>query len=232
MDMPDTPQPQRFTFGTLVTSAANHNGGRIGTAGLNDHQLRLLVANLEGQLEQTLVDLRVLVEKARIEGERAGLEQARRELPGCVLAATDAIQSSIEQLGETVERRFEAVVRDSASLALATGEFLAGQALRTAPLGPVSTAISELLGEMHQLQTIDVEVHPTLVEPLQSNFPRADEASRKACEINIYGNAEISLGDALLSWGAGGLKIDGPTRRATMAETLAVILPDDAEFEA
>jgi hypothetical protein len=85
---------------------------------------------------------------------------------------------------------------------------------------------------MHQLQTIEVEVHPTLVEPLQLNFPRAEEASRKTCEINIYGNAEISLGDALLSWGAGGLKIDGPTRRVTMAETLAVILPDDAEFEA
>lgn len=232
MDMPDTPQPQRFTFGTLVTSVPNQDGSRISTVGLNDHQLRLLVADLEGQLEQTLVDLRVLVEKARVEGERAGLEQARRELPGCVLAATDAIQSSIEQLSETVEQRFEVVLRDSASLALATGEFLAGQALRTAPLGPVTTAIRDLLAEMHQLQTIDVEVHPTLVESLQSNFPRAEEASRKTCEINIYGNAEISPGDALLSWGAGGLKIDEPTRRATMAETLAVILPDTAEFEA
>ena len=232
MDMPDTSQLQRFTFGTLVTGVPNHDGSRTGTVGLNDHQLRLLVAELEGQLEQTLVDLRVLVEKARVEGERAGLEQARRELPGCVLAATDAIQSSIEQLGETIERRFDLVVRDSASLALATGEFLAGQALRTEPLGPVTSAIGELLGQMHQLQTIDVEVHPTLVEPLQSNFPRAEEAGRKTCEINIYGNAEISVGDALLSWGAGGLKIDGPTRRATMAETLAVILPDDAEFMA
>lgn len=232
MDMPDTPQPQRFTFGTLVTSVPHHDGSRIGTVGLNDHQLRLLVADLEAQLEQALVDMRVLVEQARVEGEKVGLEQARREIPASVLAATDAIQSSIEQLGESVERRFETVVRDSASLALATGEFLAGQALRTAPLGPVTSAIAELLGEMHQLQTIDVEVHPTLVEPLQANFPRAEEASRKTCEINVYGNAEISLGDALLSWGAGGLKIDGPTRRATIAETLAVILPDDAEFQA
>lgn len=231
MDMPVTPQPQRFTFGTLVTSVPQQDGSRIGTVGLNDHQLRLLVADLEGQLEQTLVDLRVLVEQARVEGERAGLEQARREIPASVLAATDAIQSSIEQLGESVERRFDAVVRDSASLALATGEFLAGQALRTAPVGAVTAAIGELLGEMHQLQTIDVEVHPTLVETLQANFPRAEEASRKTCEINIYGNAEISIGDALLSWGAGGLKIDGPTRRTTIAETLAVILPDDAELQ-
>lgn len=232
MDMPDTSQPQRFTFGTLVTSVSQHDGGRICTVGLNDHQLRLLVADLQGQLQQSLVVLRDLVEQARVEGEKAGLEQARRELPASVLAATDAIQSSIEQLGEIVERRFEAVVRDSASLALATGEFLAGQALRAAPLGPVTNAIGGLLGEMHQLQTIDVEVHPTLVEPLQSNFPPAEEASRKTCEINIYGNADISLGDALLSWGAGGLKIDGPTRRATIAETLAVILPDDAELQA
>jgi hypothetical protein len=125
MDMPDTQQPQRFTFGTLVTSVPHHDGSRIGTVGLNDHQLRQLVADLEAQLEQALVDMRVLVEQARVEGERAGLEQARREIPASVLAATDAIQSSIEQLGDSVERRFETVVRDSASLALATGEFLA-----------------------------------------------------------------------------------------------------------
>ena len=230
--MTDTTPPQRFTFETLVTSLPGSGGNRIGTAGLNDHQLRLLVAELEGQQEQMLVDLRVLVEQARNEGERAGLEQARLELPASALAATDAIQSSIEQLRETIDRRFEAVVRDSASLALASAEFLAGQALRTAPLGPVTSAIGELLGEMHDLQTIEVEVHPTLVEPLRSNFSRTEGAGRKTCEIIIHGNADVCLGDALLSWGAGGLKIDGATRRATIAETLAVTLPDDAEYQA
>ena len=230
--MTDTPTPQRFTFETLVTSLPGKEGGRIGTAGLNDHQLRLLVADLEEQQEQMLVDLRVLVEQARVEGERAGLEQARRELPASTLAATDAIQSSIEQLRETIDHRFEAVVRDSASLALATAEFLAGQALRTTPLGPVTTAIGELLGEIHDLQSIDVDVHPELVEPLRSNFVSVEGASRKTCQINIHGNADISLGDALLSWGAGGLRIDGATRRSTIAETLAIILPDDAEYQA
>lgn len=232
INMTDTPTPQRFTFETLVTSLPGKEGSRIGTAGLNDHQLRLLVADLEEQQEQMLVDLRVLVEQARVEGERAGLEQARQELPASALAATDAIQSSIEQLRETIDHRFQAVVRDSASLALASAEFLAGQALRTTPLGPVTDAIGELLDEMHDLQSIEVEVHPDLVEPLRSNFLRAEEASRKTCEINIHGNAKISLGDALLSWGAGGLRIDAETRRATIAETLGIILPDEAESQA
>lgn len=218
---------ERFTFEALTPELPRRGGSALSLAGLNDHQLRQLAVRLHQELDQTQEELRVLVDQAREEGIREGLEQARGELAAALLAATDSIHAAIEHLGESIDHRFESVVRDSTGLVLVAGEYLAGRAMVAAPLDTISLAISGLLAQMHQLHDIEVEVHPSLVEPLRISFPDAPVGARKSCRLEIIGNADLVPGDAQISWGSGGLKIDLAARRTTLLDTLAVLLPDE-----
>jgi flagellar assembly protein FliH len=198
----------------------------LALSGLGENELRKLASRLHKELEKAQDDISSLLTQAREEGVKEGVEQARGELTASLLAATDSIHAAIEQFGASIDDRFDTVVRDCASLLLVGVEFLAGRAIDASPIETVSSAIAELLGQMHQFHDIDVEVHPSLVEPLQRKFSLIPAVGRNAYRLEIIGNADLVPGDAQLSWGTGGLKIDLETRRAALLDTLAILLPD------
>jgi flagellar biosynthesis/type III secretory pathway protein FliH len=91
--------------------------------------------------------------------------------------------------------------------------------------------LGTVLSEMHKLTDLEIEVHPSLVEPLSAALRRNSAISRKL-SLSIHPDERLSPGDAQISWGEGGLKVDAASRRAAVLEALGVILPDESRSEA
>ena len=224
--MSSQPHLERFVFSELAPDTGGRGPGGPSLAGLSDHQLRKLVGDLQAELERSRTELRTLTDFARDEGVRLGLEQARSELQASLLSATDCVNDALDNFATELTGRFERVVRDSAGLAFAVGEHLAAQALDHSPLSAIEGALGAVLSEMHKLTDLEIEVHPTLVGPLEQALRGSPMVSRKL-NLAIHPDERLEPGDAQISWGEGGLKVDAASRRAALLEALGVVLPDD-----
>lgn len=221
---------ERFVFGELIPDTGGRGPAGPSLAGLSDHQLRKLVGELQDELERSRIEARQQVEIAREDGVRLGLEQARAELQASLLSAADCVNDALDNIAAEIAGRFETVVRDSASLALTAGEHLAAQAIDEAPLSVIEGALNAVLSEMHKLTELEIEVHPSLVEPLEAALRRNTTASRKL-KLMIHPDERLEPGDAQISWGQGGLKVDAATRRTALLEALGVILPKEGQSQ-
>lgn len=225
--MSDGAPIQRFTFSELAPARGTRGRSGPSLAGLSDHQLRKLVGELQDELEQSRHEARALAEFAREEGINLGLEQARSELQASLLSATDCVHDALETIGGEIAARFEVVTRDSAGLAFAIGEHLAGQFLDREPMSVIEGALNAVLSGMHKLTELEIEVNPSLVKPLEDSFKSNSAVGRKI-KVSVYPDAALALGDAQISWGQGGLKVDAASRRKALLQALGVILQDDA----
>jgi flagellar biosynthesis/type III secretory pathway protein FliH len=224
--MTEVPPVERFTFSELTPATGARGPAGPSLAGLSDHQLRKLIGELQDELEQARSEARTLADYARDEGFRNGLEQARGELQASLLSATDCVNDALDSIAADIAGRFETVVRDSAGLAFVVGEHLAAQVLERAPLSVIEGALAAVLSEMHKLTDLEIEVHPSLVEPLQTAL-RSNNGLGRKISVSVHADQRLIPGDAQISWGEGGLKVDFASRRSALLEALGVILPDD-----
>lgn len=229
--IPDPSPLERFVFSELASRATGDALAGPSLAGLNDQQLRKLVGDLQSELARVRNEKETLVALAHQEGLRLGLEQARSEIQASLLAAADCVNDALENIGEQITSRFETVVRDSAGLAFVVGEHLAAQVLSSEPLSVIEGALNAVLAEMHKLTDLEIEVHPSLVAPLEHALKSNSAANRKL-NLMIYPDERLQPGDAQISWGEGGLKIEAAARRSVLLEALGVILPDEGAAKA
>ena len=161
---------------------------------------------------------------ARAEGYEAGLADARAERETATLAAVDALQASIECLGEQIDEIAIASRADAAELALAAAELIAAKAIADAPGEAIDDAIGRVLKQVARGTHLTVRVHPDLRPEIERLVEERIAADRRKLSIHVFSDASLAPGDALVAWDEGGLSLDAGARRAAIAEELAPLL--------
>jgi len=187
--------------------------------------MRLEIEHLELEVVRLKRELETAVNLARAEAFQAGLDHARAERDTALLAATDALQASLETLEMRFEAVEESVAREGAEIALAAADFLAAGALASAPALPIDQAIGRALTQVQRGQPIHVRVHPDLLEPVELLVARRQEQDRRRLGVTVVPDERLKLGDARLSWDHGGIALDAEARRAAVRAELEAFLP-------
>ncbi|MES2269496.1 MAG: FliH/SctL family protein [Pseudomonadota bacterium] len=159
---------------------------------------------------------------ARAEGFEAGLEQARSEIEAALLAATDALHSSIE----TVEGEFELIEQRmssaAADVAMAAADGLAARALAIDPAMAVDEAIGRVLTQVARGQELSIHVNPALVERMEALIADRQSRDRRRLSLTVIADSSLVIGDALISWEQGGLALDAAARRTAILSELGL----------
>ena len=187
--------------------------------------LQLQIASLEAEAALMRADHEALLAKARMDGFQAGLTQARAEQGAALLAAVDALQSSIELTDGRVEEITTRVREDAAEVALAAAEVLAARAVDIAPALAVDEAIGRVLRQVARGQEILVRVHPALVEEVERMIGVRQSGDRRRLSIQVVPDERLALADAHIEWDQGGLTLDAAERAAMVRAELETLLP-------
>lgn len=187
--------------------------------------MRLEIEHLELEVVRLKRELETATNLARAEAFQLGLEQARADRDTALLAATDALQASLEALEMRFDAVEESVAREGAEIALAAADFLAAGALAEAPALPVVQAIARALTQVRRGQPIHVRVHPDLLEPVEQLVEQRQQQDRRRLGVTVVADAQLKLGDARLSWDNGGIILDAEARRAAVRAELEAFLP-------
>ncbi|HEY0043607.1 MAG TPA: flagellar assembly protein FliH [Allosphingosinicella sp.] len=171
---------------------------------------------------------RIALEEARAEGVEQGLAQARAEREAALLSAIDALQAGVEQIATEVGAEVDRVTREAADFALAAADLLAARALESAPLAAVDEALTRVLLQLGRNPQVQVRVHPNLAGEMQRLVEIRQAGDRRRMDIDVYADATIAEGDALIAWHEGGLKLDAESRRAAVLDELEALLPPAA----
>ncbi len=197
--------------------------------GQNDSE-RIMALTAEVDLLRSMLETNVAV--ARAEGFEAGLAHARGEVNAAMLAATDALHSSIE----AVENEFEAVElrtsRAAAEVAMAAAEGLAARALESDPTAAIDEAIGRVLTQVARGQELQIRVHPSLLEATEELIAGRQGRERRRLSLLAIGDPTQAIGDALISWEQGGLALNAEARRAAILTELGLDVPAAAEATA
>ncbi len=207
-----------FAFDRVFTAPATRKPASPEAMRLEIEHLELEVVRLKRELE-TATNL------ARAEAFQLGLEQARAERDTALLAATDALQASLEALEMRFDAVEENVAREGAEIAFAAADFLAAGALAEAPALPVDQAIARALTQVRRGQPIHVRVHPDLLESVEQLVEQRQQQDRRRLGVTVVADAQLKLGDARLSWDNGGIILDAEARRAAVRAELEAFLP-------
>jgi flagellar assembly protein FliH len=164
------------------------------------------------------------IDLARAEGYEAGLADARAERETATLAAVDALQASVEMLGEQIDDIAKASRADAAELALAAAELIAAKAIEAAPAAAIDDAIGRVLKQVARGTHLAVRVNPELRPEMERLVEERIASDRRKLSIQIFSDASLAPGDALVAWDEGGLALDAAARRAAIAEELEPLL--------
>lgn len=186
--------------------------------------LRLQVAALEAEAALMRVDHEAQLAVARAEALDAGLAQARGEQAAALLAAVDALQSTIELTDERVEGITARITEDATQVALAAADMLAARALEQAPGASVDAAIGRVLRQVARGQDLLVRVHPDLTEEIERLVAIRRKGDRRQLNLHVAADDHLALGDAHIEWDQGGLSLDAAARTAAVRAELATLL--------
>ncbi len=209
-----------FAFDRVFSATSNAHSA----PGQNDSE-RIMSLTAEIDLLRSMLDTNVAV--ARAEGFEAGLAHARSEVSAAMLAATDALHSSIE----AVENEFEAVEqrtsRAAAEVAMAAAEGLAARALQSDPTAAIDEAIGRVLTQVSRGQELQIRVHPSLLEATEALIAGRQSRERRRLSLLAIGDPAQAVGDALISWEQGGLALNAEARRAAILSELGLDVPTE-----
>lgn len=194
------------------------------TPGLRVEDLQLQIAALEAETQKLRDDQDALLALARADGFEAGVIQARSEREAAYLAATDALQASIEGVEGRLDDVFAQMQQDAAEVALSAAEVLAAQALSDAPAGAIDAAIGRVLKQVARGQELLVRVHPGLVAEVERLIAVRQAGDRRRLNLHVVGDTALAEGDAHIEWDQGGLILDAAERAQTVRSELASLL--------
>lgn len=183
------------------------------TPGLEREHLLMELDHLRRELARS-------EDRARAEGEAQALERFRNERETALLAATDALQASLESIEQRFEELEAEVRRDGADLALAAADHLAGRALDREPAAAIDEAIGRVLAELRRGTPLEVRVCPDLVETIEAMMTSRQSRDRRTLHVTVIGDAALPLGDARLLWERGGAAFDRAARREALVQEL------------
>jgi flagellar assembly protein FliH len=164
------------------------------------------------------------IASARAEGYEAGLIDARGERETATLAAVDALQAAVEALDEQVDDIAKASRADAAELALAAAELIAARTLEDLPGQAIDDAIGRVLKQVARGTHLAVRVNPELRPEIERLVDERINSDRRKLSIQVFSDASLAPGDALIAWDEGGLSLDAAARRAAIAEELEPLL--------
>lgn len=182
------------------------------------------VETLRAQLERVGLDKEMALAQARAEGVQAGLAEARAEREAAMLAAIDALQAGIEQIADEVGEAVAKATAEAAELALATADLLAGRAIAAAPAETIDAALGRVLEQLGRNPRLQIRVHPSLVEEMERLVAARQAGERRRMHLHVAPDDTIPIGDTLISWDEGGLRLDMDARRQAVREELDGIL--------
>lgn len=174
------------------------------------------IAALEAECERARAEHEAAIAVARAEGFRQGLEQARGERENALLAAVDALQASIEAVEQGLGEVEVRLAHEAGELALAAADLIAARALERDPSLAIDEAIGRALGQIRRGQPIRIRVHPELVSDVERLVSERQASERRRLSLIVLGDEKLPLGDALLQWDQGGLRLDADARRAAI----------------
>jgi flagellar assembly protein FliH len=219
--MASTSNIQPFAFERIFAQAAPAGTGK-GKA--DPLRLQGEVETLRAQIERLELEREIALSAARSEGYEAGLAQARGEREAAMLAAIDALQAGVEQIGEEIEGAMAKATAEAAELALAAADLIAGRALAAEPTATIDAALGRVLEQLGRNPNLVINVHSSLVEEMQRLVADRQAGERRRMFLHVVGNDEMALGDTLITWQEGGLRLDAEARREAVREELAGIL--------
>jgi flagellar assembly protein FliH len=209
-----------FAFDRIFSMASAPSGAPE----QNDGE-RIMALTAEVDLLRSMLETNVAV--ARAEGFEAGLAHARGEVNAAMLAATDALHSSIEAVETEFEEVEQRTSRAAAEIAMAAAEGLAARALQEDPTGAIDEAIGRVLTQVARGQELQIRVHPSLLEATEALIAGRQNRERRRLSLLAIADPAIALGDALITWEQGGLALDAEARRAAILTELGLDLPVD-----
>jgi flagellar assembly protein FliH len=192
-------------------------------------ELREHVEELQARIERLHEDHVAELARARADGFEAGLEQARGERAEAMLAATDALHASIDD----VERRFDAVmdqvVAEAGSVALQAAELLAGHAIAAQPARAIDEALTRALDQVARDTALSIRANPAMREDIERLVEERRARERRTLSIVVVDDETLPMGDAHIGWAEGGLNVDSAARRAAVMAELAGVLDQESD---
>lgn len=182
-------------------------------------------AALEAELIRLRESSQTEIERARAEAFEAGLAQARSEQTGALLAATDALQASLELLDERFAELEQAVTADAAEMALAAAEQLAGHAAALAPLAAIDQAIGRALQQVRRGTPLQVRVNPEIAAEIERAISERQSRDRRKLHLAVVSDAAIPVSDARLVWDDGSLACSAEARQDAITRELKLLFP-------
>ena len=183
-------------------------------------------ASLEAEVARLRDTLDVEIERARTKGFEAGLAQARAEQSAALLAATDALQASLELLDERFAQAEEQLATEAAALALAAADHLAGHAANLEPTAAIDEAIGRTLDQVRRGTPVHVRVHPDLAPAIEDVIAERQSRDRRKLHLLVVSDTTIPTGDARLVWEDGSLLCSAEARRDALLCELRQLFPD------
>ena len=210
---------QPFAFERIFLQSAARTEARS-----EPHTLQSEIDGLRAQLERIELEREAALAEARNEGYEAGLAHARSEREAAMLAAVDALQAGVEQISEEVDTAVARTTAEAAELALAAADLIAARALEAAPTAAIDAALGRLLGELGRNPNLVISVHTDLVEEMERLVAGRQEGERRRMFLHVVADETMAVGDALITWQEGGLRLDAEARRQAVREELDGLL--------
>lgn len=221
--MQNTLETQPFAFDRTFTlpprEQARHYRRKTDAAELA-HEAETLRSRIE-RLEQ---DHAEELARARTEAFEAGRNHAAEDREAAILCALDAMQASLEEIGERHGEMRAEIAADAGEVAFAAAEAIAGHAIARNPGGAVDEAIGRALAQVARGQEIEVKVHPDLLEEIEARIAHRQSGDRRKLALVVSADPTLKPGDAVLNWERGGVTVNAASRRQAVLDELAPVL--------
>ncbi|RJF85757.1 FliH/SctL family protein [Sphingomonas cavernae] len=195
-------------------------------AAANNAELLKQIAALQAEVDRQSVTHQAELTRARADGFEAGLVQARSERETAVLAATDALHASLDEIAARLSETADTMMRDAAEVALTAADALAGFAVDKAPGRAIDEALGRVLEQIGRGTRLAIRVNPALATEVERQVAARAGQERRTLSISVITDEAIAPGDAVIFWDEGGLAVDAAARRAAVATELRALLND------
>jgi len=195
-------------------------------------ELREHVEELQARIERLHEDHVAELARARVDGFEAGLEQARGERAEAMLAATDALHASIDDVESRFDAVMDQVIAEAGAIALQAAERLAGHAIAAEPARAIDEALTRALDQVSRDTALSIRANPAMREDIERLVEERRARERRAISIVVVDDDTLPSGDAHIGWAEGGLNIDAASRRAAVMAELAGVLGQEPESDA
>jgi flagellar assembly protein FliH len=175
---------------------------------------------LEAQIEQSHIEHEVALAEARSQALAEGLQQARGERAEALLAATDALHASLDDLSGQLADVRDNIMRDAAEVALCAAELIAGHAVEQQPGRALDEAIGRVVQQLSGDTALVVRVHPESVEDIKALLAVRVAKEHLTMSFAVVEDEQIAPNDGLISWAQGGLVVEAAARRSAVAREL------------